>query len=177
MLGFLDKRMVYSKQKVLRDMVSQIRVEEKTYKNKKYEDLKLSYVKLGKDKGEMVRRLAILSVIVEQELGLAVYDEQLEGALVLINKGLAEMKTGEGKTLMSIFAISELALAYEQVHVVTANEYLAERDEKYLSRVYKSIGLTSGFNSSKMNRAEKQRVYKQNIVRSEERRVGKECRG
>lgn len=166
MLGFLDKRMVYSKQKVLRDMVSQIRVEEKTYKNKKYEDLKLSYVKLGKDKGEMVRRLAILSVIVEQELGLAVYDEQLEGALVLINKGLAEMKTGEGKTLMSIFAISELALAYDQVHVVTANEYLAERDEKYLSRVYKSIGLTSGFNSSKMNRAEKQRVYKQNIVYS-----------
>lgn len=166
MLGFLDKRMVYSKQKVLRDIVSQIRVEEKTYKDKKYEDLKLSYVKLGKDKGEMVRRLAILSVIVEQELGLAVYDEQLEGALVLINKGLAEMKTGEGKTLMSIFAISELALAYDQVHVVTANEYLAERDEKYLSKVYKSIGLTSGFNSAKMNRAEKQRVYKQNIVYS-----------
>lgn len=166
MLGFLDKRMVYSKQKVLRDIVSQIRVEEKTYKDKKYEDLKLSYVKLGKDEGEMVRRLAILSVIVEQELGLAVYDEQLEGALVLINKGLAEMKTGEGKTLMSIFAISELALMYDQVHVVTANEYLAERDEKYLSKVYKSIGLTSGFNSSKMNRAEKQRVYKQNIVYS-----------
>ena len=166
MLGFLDKRMVYSKQKVLRDIVSQIRVEEKTYKDKKYEDLKLSYVKLGKDKGEMVRRLAILSVIVEQELGLAVYDEQLEGALVLINKGLAEMKTGEGKTLMSIFAISELALAYDQVHVVTANEYLAERDEQYLSKVYKSIGLTSGFNSSKMNRAEKQKVYKQNIVYS-----------
>lgn len=166
MLGFLDKRMVYSKQKVLRDIVSQIRVEEKTYKDKKYEDLKLSYVKLGKDKGEMVRRLAILSVIVENELGLSVYDEQLEGALVLINKGLAEMKTGEGKTLMSIFAISELALAYDQVHVVTANEYLAERDEKYLSKVYKSIGLTSGFNSVKMNRAEKQRVYKQNIVYS-----------
>ena len=166
MLGFLDKRMVYSKQKVLRDIVSQIRVEEKTYKDKKYEDLKLSYVKLGTDKGEMVRRLAILSVIVENELGLSVYDEQLEGALVLINKGLAEMKTGEGKTLMSIFAISELALAYDQVHVVTANEYLAERDEKYLSKVYKSIGLTSGFNSAKMNRAEKQRVYKQNIVYS-----------
>lgn len=166
MLGFLDKRMVYSKQKVLRDIVSQIRVEEKTYKDKKYEDLKFSYVKLGKDKGEMVRRLAILSVIVENELGLSVYDEQLEGALVLINKGLAEMKTGEGKTLMSIFAISELALAYDQVHVVTANEYLAERDEKYLSKVYKSIGLTSGFNSAKMNRAEKQRVYKQNIVYS-----------
>ena len=166
MLGFLDKRMVYSKQKVLRDIVSQIRVEEKTYKDKKYEDLKLSYVKLGKDKGEMVRRLAILSVIVENELGLSVYDEQLEGALVLINKGLAEMKTGEGKTLMSIFAISELALAYDQVHVVTANEYLAERDERYLSKVYKSIGLTSGFNSAKMNRAEKQRVYKQNIVYS-----------
>lgn len=166
MLGFLDKRMVYSKQKVLRDIVSQIRVEEKTYKDKKYEDLKLSYVKLGKDEGEMVRRLAILSVIVENELGLSVYDEQLEGALVLINKGLAEMKTGEGKTLMSIFAISELALAYDQVHVVTANEYLAERDEKYLSKVYKSIGLTSGFNSAKMNRAEKQRVYKQNIVYS-----------
>lgn len=166
MLGFLDKRMVYSKQKVLRDIVSQIRVEEKTYKDKKYEDLKLSYVKLGKDKGEMVRRIAILSVIVENELGLSVYDEQLEGALVLINKGLAEMKTGEGKTLMSIFAISELALAYDQVHVVTANEYLAERDEKYLSKVYKSIGLTSGFNSAKMNRAEKQRVYKQNIVYS-----------
>lgn len=166
MLGFLDKRMVYSKQKVLRDIVSQIRVEEKTYKDKKYEDLKLSYVKLGKDKGEMVRRLAILSAIVENELGFSVYDEQLEGALVLINKGLAEMKTGEGKTLMSIFAISELALAYDQVHVVTANEYLAERDEKYLSKVYKSIGLTSGFNSAKMNRAEKQRVYKQNIVYS-----------
>lgn len=166
MLGFLDKRMVYSKQKVLRDIVSQIRVEEKTYKDKKYEDLKLSYVKLGKDKGEMVRRLAILSAIVENELGLSVYDEQLEGALVLINKGLAEMKTGEGKTLMSIFAISELALAYDQVHVVTANEYLAKRDEKYLSKVYKSIGLTSGFNSAKMNRAEKQRVYKQNIVYS-----------
>ena len=91
MLGFLDKRMVYSKQKVLRDIVSQIRVEEKTYKDKKYEDLKLSYVKLGKDKGEMVRRLAILSAIVENELGLSVYVEQLEGALVLINKGLAEM--------------------------------------------------------------------------------------
>lgn len=166
MLGFLDKRMVYSKQKVLRDIVSQIRVEEKTYKDKKYEDLKLSYVKLGEDKGGMVRRLAILSVIVESELGLSVYDEQLEGALVLINNGLAEMKTGEGKTLMSIFAISELALMYDQVHVVTANEYLAERDEKYLSKVYKSIGLTSGFNSSKMNRAEKQRVYKQNIVYS-----------
>lgn len=162
MLKFLDKRMVFGKQRKIKSVVKEIRNAIHLFKDCDDDILVEQYKTIG----GMVERLAILSIIVERKLGLSVYDEQLEGALVLIHKGLSEMKTGEGKTLMSVFAISELAFQNKQVHVVTANEYLAGRDEEYLRPVYETIGFSSSLNVAAMDRTQKQFAYQSRIIYS-----------
>ncbi|MFK0692333.1 preprotein translocase subunit SecA [Mesorhizobium sp. IMUNJ 23033] len=77
-------------------------------------------------------------------LGMRPFDVQLIGGMVLHNGGIAEMRTGEGKTLVATLPVYLNALAGKGVHVVTVNDYLATRDSEWMGRVYKFLGLTVG---------------------------------
>lgn len=80
----------------------------------------------------------------KRTLGQRHYDVQLVGGMVLHHGNIAEMKTGEGKTLVATLAVYLNALAGEGVHVVTVNDYLAKRDSEWMSQVYSFLGMTTG---------------------------------
>jgi preprotein translocase subunit SecA len=77
-------------------------------------------------------------------LGLRAFDVQLMGGIFLHQGNIAEMKTGEGKTLMAVLPVYLNALTGRGVHVVTVNDYLARRDAEWMGRVYTSLGMTTG---------------------------------
>jgi len=77
-------------------------------------------------------------------LGQRHFDSQLKGGMVLHRGQIAEMKTGEGKTLVATLPVSLNALTQKGVHVVTVNDYLAKRDAQWMGRVYHAVGLTVG---------------------------------
>jgi preprotein translocase subunit SecA len=84
---------------------------------------------------------------------------QIMGALVLNNGDVAEMKTGEGKTLTATMAVYLNALSGKGVHVVTVNEYLASRDADWMGQIYRFLGLTVGVNLASKNTLEKKEAY------------------
>lgn len=92
-------------------------------------------------------------------LKLRPYSVQLLGGLVLHEGNIAEMKTGEGKTLVSTLPVYLNALTGRGVHVVTVNEYLASRDAEMMGELYNFLGLTVGLNISGMSKEEKRESY------------------
>src|ERR1700686_5535026 len=92
------------------------------------------------------------------------FDVQIMGGQVLHEGKVAEMRTGEGKTLVATLAVYLNALAGKAVHVVTVNDYLAKRDAEWMGRVHTFLGLTVGVNLSQMPHAEKQIAYAADIT-------------
>ncbi|MGY6586795.1 MAG: preprotein translocase subunit SecA [Wenzhouxiangella sp.] len=97
-------------------------------------------------------------------LGLRHYDAQLIGGMVLHQGKIAEMKTGEGKTLMATLAVYLNTIADEGVHVVTVNDYLARRDADWMRPVYAALGLTVGVSVPGMNPTEKRAAYAADVT-------------
>ena len=92
------------------------------------------------------------------------FDVQLMGGIALHNGKIAEMRTGEGKTLTATLPVYLNALAGQGVHVVTVNDYLANRDAQWMARLYNFLGLTVGVNLPQMQREEKQAAYRADIT-------------
>jgi len=92
------------------------------------------------------------------------FDVQLIGGSVLHSGKIAEMRTGEGKTLVATLAASLNAIAGRGVHVVTVNDYLARRDAEWMGRIYKALGLTVGCIQHDMNDQERQQAYAADIT-------------
>lgn len=92
-------------------------------------------------------------------LGMEPYPVQLMGGIVLCNGQIAEMKTGEGKTLVAALPSYLMALTGKGVHVVTVNEYLAQRDADEIGKIHSFLGLTVGCSLAHMNKLEKQEAY------------------
>jgi len=92
------------------------------------------------------------------------YDVQLFGGMVLLRNKIAEMKTGEGKTLVSTLPISFMSLFDQSVHVVTVNDYLSRRDAEWMSPIYNFLGLEVGLIYSNQDYQEKVSEYKKDIV-------------
>ncbi len=92
------------------------------------------------------------------------FDVQLIGGMALHHGKIAEMRTGEGKTLVATLPAYLNALAGKGVHVVTVNDYLAQRDADWMGRIYRFLGLTVGVNLSQMSHAEKQVAYAADIT-------------
>ncbi|MBM7591471.1 preprotein translocase subunit SecA [Brevibacillus fulvus] len=97
-------------------------------------------------------------------LGMRHFDVQLIGGMVLQEGRIAEMKTGEGKTLVATLATYLNALQGKGVHVVTVNEYLAERDSKIMGELYNFLGLTVGLNKHGLSAEEKRAAYQCDIT-------------
>ncbi len=95
----------------------------------------------------------------KRALGMRHFDVQLVGGLVLHKGMIAEMKTGEGKTLVATLAVYLNALEGKGVHVVTVNDYLAERDSAWMGKLYSFLGLTVGCILNRLNDLERQHAY------------------
>src|SRR6058998_431571 len=92
------------------------------------------------------------------------FDVQLIGGMAFHDGKIAEMRTGEGKTLMATLPVYLNALAGKGVHVVTVNDYLARRDAEWMGRLYSFLGLTVGVNLPQMPREEKQAAYAADVT-------------
>ena len=97
-------------------------------------------------------------------LGERHYDTQLIGGIVLHQGNIAEMKTGEGKTLVATLPTYLNALSEKGVHVVTVNDYLAKRDSQWMAQVYNFLGLTCSYVIGEMDHVERKEAYKADIV-------------
>ena len=100
----------------------------------------------------------------QRVLGMRHYDVQLIGGTVLHQGKIAEMRTGEGKTLMSTLAAYLNALGGKGVHVITVNDYLAQRDAEWMGQLYQFLGLTTGVVVSEMEPTAKKAAYACDIV-------------
>ncbi len=96
--------------------------------------------------------------------GMLPFKVQIMGGFALLDGNIAEMKTGEGKTLTSTLPVYTMALAKKGVHVITVNEYLASRDEKEMGVVYEFMGLTTGINLRDMTVDEKKAAYNADVT-------------
>ena len=97
-------------------------------------------------------------------LGMRHYDVQLIGAMILNNNQITEMRTGEGKTLVATLAAYLNALSGKGVHIVTVNDYLAERDAEWMGQLYNFLGLSVGVVLSSMDYDDKREAYKADIT-------------
>ncbi len=97
-------------------------------------------------------------------LNMRHFDVQLRGGIALHNGKIAEMRTGEGKTLVATLPAYLNALSGRGVHVVTVNDYLANRDAEWMGRVYRFLGLSVGVNLSQMEHELKQQAYAADII-------------
>ncbi len=100
----------------------------------------------------------------KRALGMRHFDVQLVGGMVLHDGKIAEMRTGEGKTLMATLPAYLNALTGKGVHVVTVNDYLAERDANWMGKLYRFLGLSVGINLSTLEHSEKQAAYAADIT-------------
>jgi len=100
----------------------------------------------------------------EIEWNMIPYDVQLIGGIVLHQGNIAEMKTGEGKTLAATMPIYLNALTGRGVHVVTVNDYLARRDAQWMGKIYENLGLTVGSIQNEMSPQQRREVYNNDIV-------------
>src|SRR5690348_16365863 len=97
-------------------------------------------------------------------LGLRHYDVQLIGGMVLHKGGIAEMRTGEGKTLVATLPVYLNALEGKGVHVITVNDYLAKRDSEWMGQVYTFLGLSVGVIVHGLSQDQRQRAYQSDIT-------------
>ena len=100
----------------------------------------------------------------KRTIGQRHYDVQLMGGIILHQGKIAEMKTGEGKTLVATLSAFLNALSGKGVHIITVNDYLAKRDAEWMGKIYKFLGLTVGCLTSETPDDERKKIYESDIV-------------
>ncbi|TYR16174.1 accessory Sec system translocase SecA2 [Corynebacterium urealyticum] len=108
--------------------------------------------------------LAVLREVTRRTLGVAPFDVQLQGTLALLNGDVAEMATGEGKTLTGAMATIGYALQGKRVHVITVNGFLAARDDEWMGPMFDFFGLTHGAIQEEQTSEQRREVYQRDIV-------------
>jgi len=131
---------------------------------KKTSELKELYKKDGFSDNLMIEAFALVREASVRTLGLRHFDEQMIGGIALHNGKVAEMKTGEGKTLVATLPAYLNALTGNGVHVITVNDYLARRDADWMGKVYEFLGLTVGINQAQLPTEEKLKAYSADIT-------------
>ena len=158
--------------------VSEIRDKIIMLKNKSDEELceifqkEKNTVNLNNLRSKLVTVYAIATILIERLYKLKLYDVQLQGAIALFDNNIAEMKTGEGKTITSSLPVILKAMSGESVHVVTVNEYLSKRDKEYLEPLYKKLGFSVGLNAHASNFVVKKKEYEADILYSTASELG-----
>ncbi|MDM5192292.1 accessory Sec system translocase SecA2 [Bacillus hominis] len=167
LLGDSQKR----KLKKYEQLVQEINDLEKQMSNLPDEELRhktvtfKSMLKDGKTVDDIkVEAFAVVREAAKRVLGLRHYDVQLIGGLVLLEGNIAEMPTGEGKTLVSSLPTYVRALEGKGVHVITVNDYLAKRDKELIGQVHEFLGLQVGLNIPQIDPSEKKLAYEADIT-------------
>ncbi|WP_115052099.1 preprotein translocase subunit SecA [Brucella canis] len=152
--------------KTLRQRAEQITALEKNYENLTDEQLqaKTAEFRAALAEGKSLDSLlpdafATAREAAKRVLGMRPFDVQLSGGMVLHERGIAEMRTGEGKTLMATLPVYLNALEGKGVHVVTVNDYLATRDAETMGRLYNFLGLTVGVIKHGLDDDERRAAY------------------
>ena len=115
---------------------------------------------------------AVVREAAKRVIGEYPYDVQVMGGIVLHGGDIAEMKTGEGKTLTSVLPVYLNALEGKGVHVITVNEYLAGRDAEWMGQIHRFLGLTVGLNKRALTPAQKREAYNCDITYTTNAEVG-----
>ena len=154
----------------MQKLVSEIKNASNVLKEKSIEELEI-LIQKTKQRAEkeslenvLVDWFALTQEISYRTIGLRHFDTQLLAGIILHEGKIVEMKTGEGKTLASTLAVALNALSKKGVHVVTVNDYLAERDQKLMGKIYQGLGLTVGLVKSTSTTIEKQKSYQSDIT-------------
>ncbi len=121
---------------------------------------------------ELLEFMAISATAASRVLGQNMYDVQLRGALALTRGSIAEMPTGEGKTLAAVPAIAWFARQGLGVHVMTVNDYLARRDALWMGDIYRFLGLSVAHVQQGMSPAERQAAYRSDITYATANEIG-----
>ena len=157
--------------KKLRKIVSKINALEPDFEKLSDDELKAKTpeFKSRLEKGEtlddlLVEAFATVREASKRVLGLRPFDVQLIGGMVLNNHQIAEMKTGEGKTLVATLPVYLNALTGKGVHVVTVNDYLAKRDSDWMGKLYRFLGLSVGCIVHGLNTEERRAAYNSDIT-------------
>ena len=155
--------------KDLNSTVSAINSLEKQYEEYSDQELRDGFLSLKQKVTDNifdaeVEGFAYVREAAKRKLNQRHYDVQLFGGLVLLRNKIAEMKTGEGKTLVSTLPISLIALKGEGVHVVTVNDYLAKRDAEWMKPIYDCLGLSVGLIQAGQEVNEKITAYEADIT-------------
>ena len=153
----------------LNSIVEKINSKESEFEQLSDEQIKSGFQNLSQQLENGVESIEVDSFAYIREaskrtLGQRHYDVQLFGGLVLLRSKIAEMKTGEGKTLVSTLPISTMALYNRGVHVVTVNDYLSKRDAEWMEPIYNFLGLEVGLVYSNQDYEEKAEAYKKHIT-------------
>ena len=158
--------------KRIQPIVDRVLALEETYAALSEEDLKnqTNLLKERLAKGETLDDIlpdafATMREAAWRVLGMKHYPVQIIGGIVLHQGRIAEMKTGEGKTLVATLPAYLNALAGEGVHVITVNDYLAQRDSEWMGKVYRYLGLQVGLVISGMTPDQKQKAYAADYLR------------
>ena len=180
-MGIL-KRLVDSEYKELRKfekIANQIDALEEEYSKLSDEELQHKTVEFREElkKGKTLDDIIVPAFATVREAAYRVIGEkpfhvQLLGGLALHFGNIAEMKTGEGKTLTATLPVYLNALEGKGVHIVTVNEFLAERDSKWMGEIYRFLGLTVGLNLREMSNKEKQEAYNCDVLYSTNNEIG-----
>ena len=176
MIGFLVRKIFGSKNdrflKKLRPLVAKINALEPEMQALADEELpqRLAVYREQVQNGEkdldavLPEVFALVREASTRVLGMRHYDVQLLGAMALHNGKIAEMKTGEGKTLVATLAVILNSLEGKGVHVVTVNDYLAKRDAEWMGRLYNFLGLTVGLVIHEVEPARRKAMYEADIT-------------
>jgi preprotein translocase subunit SecA len=166
---FLNKSNSIPKQ--YQNLINEINQLEKDLKTLSDVELRTQSFKLQneyKETGDLnaliSRSFALTREASVRTLGLRHFDVQLMGGLVLNNNKIAEMKTGEGKTLVATLPASLNALTKKGVHIVTVNDYLANRDQVSMGQIYRFLGFDTGLIQAGMNQTERKENYQSDIT-------------
>ncbi len=159
-INSLEKEFEKKTQAELRELINKFRKDLKDI----YEKYKDDEVKSAKEQFKYMDKVlpevfAAVREASKRTLGLRHFDVQLIGGIVLHQGKIAEMKTGEGKTLVATLAATLNALAGRGVHIVTVNDYLAKRDAEWMGPVYRYLGLTVGYLQQNMEKEERKKAY------------------
>lgn len=135
------------------------------------EQLRLLARRAGIHDEYLARAFALIREVADRELGLRHFDMQLLGGWAMMRGMVAEMDTGQGKTLTATLAAGSAAIAGFPAHVITVNEYLAERDADWMRPVYEALGLTVSVVVNRMSPEEKRAAYGADVVYTTNKQV------
>ena len=182
MLNFVNKLFGSSSQRMLKkysSTIDKINGLENTISKLSDQELrdKTSYFKNLLSEGKspediLPEAFAVVREASKRTLNLRHFDVQLIGGIVLHNGKIAEMKTGEGKTLVATLAAYLNYLDGKAVHIVTVNDYLAKRDSEWMGNIYKYLGLSVGCVNSQTSHEKRSQEYDCNIVYATNNEIG-----